>query len=107
MCYFFRKMWVPSEWITEEDVLMDLLQLAEFDVPSPRSGCRVPETIIQYKKQMAENKQRTLNSDIDESACYIVSGRGRGIRDRIIRPGGIIDSHPSDEAELKKQIRQV
>ncbi|RZC43335.1 hypothetical protein BDFB_005847 [Asbolus verrucosus] len=104
-------MWTSDAWETEEDVERDILLMAEYSIPSMEdmdlARNRIPDTILQYRKQMAQNKERTLNSDLDENASYIVSGRGKGIRDRVIRPGGIVDCHPSDEIELKKQIREV
>ncbi|XP_044253212.1 uncharacterized protein LOC123004157 [Tribolium madens] len=104
-------MWVPETWETEEDIQNDIVLMAEYCVPVKNKKTlparKIPDTILQYKKQMEENKRKPLNSDIDDTVSYVVSGRGRGIKDRVIRPGEIVDSHPLDEAELKKQIRQV
>ncbi|KAJ3625302.1 hypothetical protein MTP99_018856 [Tenebrio molitor] len=106
-------MWVPGEWQTEDDVEKDLLLMAEHNVPRLDSSSTltnqvpVPESILKHRRLIEKNRQSVLNSDIDESAIYVVKGRGKGIHDRLILPGGIIESNPVDEIELKKKIRQV
>ncbi|EFA13154.2 hypothetical protein TcasGA2_TC006951 [Tribolium castaneum] len=104
-------MWVQETWETEEDIENDILLMAEYCVPAEinqdSSARKVPDTILQYKKQMEENRRKPLNSDLDDNVCYVVSGRGKGIKDRLIRPGELVDTHPLDEAELKKKIREV
>nr|XP_015837853.1 PREDICTED: uncharacterized protein LOC103314961 isoform X2 [Tribolium castaneum] len=103
-------MWVQETWETEEDIENDILLMAEYCVPAEinqdSSARKVPDTILQYKKQMEENRRKPLNSDLDDNVCYVVSGRGKGIKDRLIRPGELVDTHPLDEAELKKKIRE-
>ncbi|RZC39319.1 hypothetical protein BDFB_008525 [Asbolus verrucosus] len=93
-------MWVPSTWQTEEDVDRDIILMAEYSVPTPEDMDlalnKVPETILNYRRQMVKNKRKTLNSDIDETLTYVVSGRG-----------GTIENHSLDEAELQMHIREV
>lgn len=106
-------MWVNETWETHDDVDKDIALLGEYRAPSVRdldpNLNPMPDTIKEYKKRMEANKQRPLNSDLEESyhMSYVVSGRGRGISDRVIRPGGSVESHPTDDEELKRQIRQV
>lgn len=106
-------MWITETWESQEDVDRDIILFGEYNVPSAKdldpNLNPVPDTITEYRKRMQANKQRPINSDLEDSnhLAYIVSGRGRGISDRVIRPGGSIETHPSDDIELKKQIRQV
>lgn len=106
-------MWVNEIWESQDDVDKDIILFGEYNVPSVKDLDQnlnpVPATIIDWRKRMAANKKKPLNSDLEESnqVAYVVSGRGRGISDRVNRPGCSIEPHPSDDIELRKQIRQV
>lgn len=83
-------MWINETWETHEDVDKDIVLLGEYSVPSAKDLDPklnpIPDTIKEYKKRMESNKQMPLNSDLEESnqLAFIVSGRGRGINDRVI-----------------------
>lgn len=104
-----------TEWKTVDDFIKDLGYFSEYSTPTPNPPSTkqktiqnvVPDAIKNYNKLLESNKKAPFNSDVDLDSHYIVSGRGKGIRDRVIRPGEGIVTHHTDDEELKKDIRQV
>ncbi|EFA11475.2 hypothetical protein TcasGA2_TC014186 [Tribolium castaneum] len=93
-------MWVQETWETEEDVEKDIRLMAEYVVPLENGQDsrerKVPETILQYRKLMEENRRKPLNSDLDD---YIWG--------RVVPVGELVEPQPLDEAKLIRKIREV
>ncbi|KAJ8986147.1 hypothetical protein NQ317_005620, partial [Molorchus minor] len=94
-------------WKSEIDFENDLEEFSEIEVIRNDYDVTTPQSLLDWEASNGINNHRSVFDvpDFTEDVTYVVSGRGRGGRSTIIRPG--VPDRCQQENDIKKLIRQV
>lgn len=97
-------------WSIQENFKKDLYDFSENQTSPNDEPEQLPVTIAQWKALRGANREQSIYDTIpyETDVTILSSGRGRGRRSEIYRPGApVINSNSSEDDEIKRRLLEV